>query len=289
MNLNNILENEISRYLKNLDYSSTSSDEDEYRDNETPTISFKDGRSVCFRKHKKSNKQYLNKIIYINDKTNKNEKYIDKIESFKYDFFQIPDYKAKRECLYICGPNQSGKSTYISNYLKYFKKIYSEKNKNFKPIYLFSKLNEDPILDIYDPIRVDIEKFKLNNNTLEKMRDSIVIFDDVDQIHNKTISKKIYDSINEILCNGAHYNIHIIVSNHLCSDYKNTRIILNECSSITVFCKSGSKHQIEYTLKNYLGLSKFQINKVFSLPSRWVTNFKHYPQCVLYSRGIYLL
>ncbi len=294
MNIDDIVKNEMDKYLNSYknnkiyeNYYSTT--DDEYAEIEKPSISFIDGKSICFRKHKNPKKQDLNRIIYISDKYNPEERYIDKIKSYKYEFYQIPNYKAKRDCLYICAPNQSGKSTYVAKYLEYFKKIYSEKNKNFKPIYLFSKLKDDPILDKFNPIRVDMKRFKSNEETLNKMSNSIVIFDDVDQIHDKEISKKIYNTINEILCNGAHFNIHVIITNHLCSDYKNTRVILNEISSITVFCKSGSRHQIEYTLKNYFGLSKQQINKICLLPSRWVTIFKHYPQCVLYSRGLYLL
>ena len=288
MNITELIKNEINRYFDNYNIN------DEYNSNsdsnilceDTPTLSYNDGKSICYKKHKDPNKQYFNKIIYLDDKYNKDEEYINKIKSYDYTFHHIPNIKAKRDCLYICAPNQSGKSTYVSNYLEYFKKIYNEKNKNMKPIYLFSKLKEDPILDKYDPIRININKFRLDNETLEKMANSIAIFDDVDQIHDKKIRTKIYNTIDEILCNGAHFNIHIIITNHLCSDYKNTRVILNECSSITVFCKSGSRHQIRYTLKNYFGLSKDQIDKICKLRSRWVTIFKHYPQCVLYSRGI---
>lgn len=278
-----IIGDEVDNFLK----SDTDDDENIYC--ETPSLSFINGKSICFRKHKDLLQQKLNNIIYMNDKTNANEGFISDINSFKYEYFHIPNYKAKRDCLYICAPNQAGKSTYVSKYLKYFTKIYSKENGNYKPIFLFSKLDTDPILDIFEPIRVDMNNFILKKNTLETLRNSIVIFDDVDQIHDKNISKKIYDTINEILCNGAHFDIHVIVTNHLCSDYRNTRIILNECSSITMFPKSGSSHQIEYTLKNYFGLSKCQIDKICSLRSRWVTIFKHYPQCVLYSHGVYLL
>ncbi len=136
---------------------------------------------------------------------------------------------------------------------------------------------------------MDIERFKLDNDTMEKMRDSMVIFDDVDQIHETKTRKKIYNCINEILCNGRHFDIDLIVTNHHLSDYRNTRTILNESNSITIFPRSGCSHQIEHVLKNYVGLSKDQIEKIKNLPSRWVTIFKRFPLCVLYSSGVYIL
>jgi hypothetical protein len=226
----------------------------------------------------KDDKEY----ICVADKSDDNRK-IKSYMNVNRDFKQIPVEVNKRDCLYICAPNQSGKTTYVARYLELYKKRFPNKT-----IYLFSKLDEDPILDKFEPIRVNINKLKLRNNTLDFLKNSLVIFDDVDQILEKENVKKIQKLINEILCNGAHYNIGIIVTNHLLSDYKNTRCILNECSSITVFPKSGCAHHLEYLLKNYIGFDRNQINRLKDIDSRWVTIFKNYPQIVLYENGAYL-
>lgn len=233
----------------------------------------------CFAiKINKNNKKY----VCVTDKKGENIRNKG-VEDMGSEFYQIPIENNKRDCLYICAPNQSGKTTYVARYLEQYKKRFPKKK-----IFLFSKLEEDPILDKFKPIRVDINKLKLRNNTLDILENSLVIFDDVDQILEKDNIKKIQKLINEILCNGAHFNIGIIVTNHLLSDYKNTRCILNECSSITIFPKSGCAHHLDYLLKNYIGFDSKQINEIKDLDSRWVTIFKNYPQIVLYQNGAFL-
>ena len=248
--------------------------------NLTPSLCFNDdgnnNKTICLYKNKKG-KEF---VISVKDKKD------NIVKSFNKDgeYFHIKNCSSKRDCLYICAPNQSGKTTYCSRYLSQFVKDNPEKD-----IYLFSKIQEDELLDKFDPIRLNIEKFKFRENTLQLFSDSIVIFDDVDQIHDKEVSKKIYNLINSILCEGAHFNINILITNHLLSNYQKTRTILNEVSSITMFPKSGCSHQMEYVLKNYIGLGKKEIAKIKNLNTRWVTIFKNYPQLVLHQNGVYLL
>jgi len=92
-----------------------------------------------------------------------------------------------------------------------------------------------------------------------------------------------------LLKRGRHEDISVVVTNHLLTNYKETRTILNEVNSITFFPKSGSSHGIQYMLKTYVGLAAKQIQRIFTLPSRWITVYKHYPMYVVYEKGIYLL
>lgn len=263
--------------MSKLDYSDS-----EEIDPDSPTFSFTSGNSIAIMKCKGKKKS---KIIFVKDSIKPTEDYIPAIEVKSCEFHQIPNIQAKRDCLYICAPNQSGKTTYLGEYLKYFKKTFPKKN-----IFLFSALHEDPILDKYKPTRVVInEDLLINPIKPEDLQGSFCIFDDIDQIRNKKIRKEIYSMIEEILCNGAHNKISIAVTHHLMTNYKETRTILNEASSITFFPKGGSAQQIKYTLKNYYGLSKKQIQEILNLPSRWVTLFRCYPQVILYSKGLYLL
>lgn len=250
-------------------------------DEHAPTLSLNDGRSLAIQKM--DNKK--TRVIFVKDKMEKGDSYIPEIRSAKGEFHQIPDIKSKRDCLYICAPNQAGKTTYLGEYLKYFKKVYPKKK-----IYLFSSQVNDPILDKYHPIRIELDEDLIQNKlTPDMLANSFVIFDDIDKIRNKKVKKEIYDMIEEILVNGAHNNLNIAITHHLMTNYKDTRVILNECSSITFFPRGGSAQQIRYTLKNYYGLSTKQIEHILKLKSRWVTLFRGYPQVVLYSKGIYLL
>lgn len=193
--------------------------------------------------------------------------------------------KTGRECMFIAGPSGSGKSTYISKYAQEFQDMFPHKR-----VYVFSRLNEDEPIDILDPLRIEINQ-EIVDEPIDpaELEDSLVIFDDTDTIPDKTLNEAIRKLKNDLLETGRHNNVYVLISSHLMTNYKETRTILNECGSITFFPSAGSSHQITYCLKNYFGLNKTQINKIMSLPSRWVTIYKNFPQYVLYSKGIYLL
>ncbi len=196
----------------------------------------------------------------------------------------LPDYQ-NPERSYIAGPSGSGKSTYVSKYLEQLKKVLPDAD-----IFLFSDVNHDPILDKLYPMRIKLDEDFLDNTpSPETLKDSIVIFDDIDSIENRIIKERVGTLRDSLLKRGRHEDISVVVTNHLLTDYKHTRTVLNEVNSITFFPKSGSSHAIQYTLKTYAGLSAKQIQKIFSLPSRWITVYKHYPMYVIYEKGVYIL
>jgi hypothetical protein len=193
-----------------------------------------------------------------------------------------------RETPYIAGQSGSGKSTLTAEYAGNFKKMYKDGD-----IFLFSRLDEDPSLDKIKPTRIKIDDSLVHDPidiTKEIQDGSLIIFDDIDTIQDKKQRDAVYKLLNDVLEIGRHINCYCIVTNHLInpSDRKFGRCILNECSSISFFPKSGNAHQISYVLKNYLGFSTKQIKKVMKLPSRWVTVFKNYPTCVLYEQGCFI-
>jgi len=203
-------------------------------------------------------------------------------------FQHIPDGTNKdnlREILYITGASGSGKSTYTRNYLKEYKKKYKN-----NPIYLFSALKKDKSIDDMKPLRINISDTLIEDPiTIEDLKNSIVIFDDVDSIQNKTHREAVFKILNEIAQTGRHTNTSMIVTNHLSTNGKDTRIILNECNSVTYFPHSGSSRGINYLLQNYLGVDKDIIKKIKNSKSRWATIFKNYPQICMTERDIFLM
>ena len=196
----------------------------------------------------------------------------------------LPNYE-NPERSYIAGPSGSGKSTYVSRHLEQLKKVYPKRD-----IFLFSDVAEDDVLDKLKPMRVKLDEAFLDTEiTPESLKDSIVIFDDIDSIENDKIKNKVGKLRDTLLKRGRHEDISVVVTNHMLTDYKHTRTVLNEVNSITFFPKSGSSHSIQYMLKTYVGLSAKQIQNIFKLPSRWITVYKHYPMYVVYEKGIYLL
>jgi hypothetical protein len=80
-----------------------------------------------------------------------------------------------------------------------------------------------------------------------------------------------------------------VITNHLATNGKDTRRILNEAHSITYFPSSGSVKGINYLLQTYCGMDKKDIVKAKKTKSRWITIFKHYPQIMMGEKNIWLL
>lgn len=196
----------------------------------------------------------------------------------------IPDPE-KREIIYVAGASGSGKSFFTSNYAKQFKKLFPNKN-----IIVFSKLNDDEVIDKLKPIRIEIDEELINNPiTMDELKDSLVIFDDTDTISDKKLINAIQQIKNDVLEIGRHFNIYSVITSHLINDYKRTKTILNEAHRIVVYPFSGSFYSISYVLKNHCGFSNEDIRKVRGLKSRWLCIGRHYPVNVIYEKGAYLL
>ena len=97
-----------------------------------------------------------------------------------------------------------------------------------------------------------------------------------------------YNILNQVLDIGRHYKITCVVTNHLLTNGKDTRRILNEAHTITCFPHSAGG-KIKYMLEEYVGLDKKQIAYLKKQNSRWATIFKNYPQVYMVERELGLL
>lgn len=188
------------------------------------------------------------------------------------------------ERLYVAGPTGSGKSTYCSQYIR----NYLKENKGHR-FFIFSAVNEDEVLDVFNPIRIVLDEEMMEPIDPELLRNSLCLFDDIDSIPNAKIKKTVQDLRDSLITRGRHENITTLSTSHLLSNYKETRVILNECSGITFFPKSGNAFAIDSVLKKYCGLNKNQIQEILNLDSRWVTVYKNYPMFVMSEHCVYLL
>jgi hypothetical protein len=163
-------------------------------------------------------------------------------------FQQVPNPKTEREILYITGRSGSGKSTYTRKYLEEYKKKFKD-----RPIYMFSALPDDPSLDSIKPKRIELDESIISDPiAVEDLKDSVVIFDDIDVLSNKKIRDEVYKILNQVLEIGRHFNITAIVTNHLPTNGKDTRRILNEAHSFTYFPHAATG-RIKYFLVEYFG------------------------------------
>ena len=186
----------------------------------------------------KSSDSKKNKIVSIADDNEADEvkKGFDKIElKDGQKFSPYPNTSIEREICYITGPSGSGKSTWCKNYLKEWVKV------NKKPIYLFSSLSEDSSLDDLKPQRIKLDTLVEDPLDIKEFEEGcITVFDDIDNLSNKKIRDSVYGVLNNILEIGRHFKISCLVTNHLPCMGKDGRRIINECSRVVYFPKSGS-------------------------------------------------
>lgn len=231
--------------------------------------------------------KYLNgktKNIYNKIKNNGDLGKHYKMDDSMFKIYPTQD-KDQRDSIYITGPSGSGKSTFISQFIEEYIKLYPK-----RPVVLFSNKFQDKALDKFRPMRIPLN-FDLVEDPieLEELEKSLVIFDDIDQITNKQIREAVFNLRDRILEEGRSKGISICTVAHQITNYKESRICLNEADYVVFFCKSGAKYQINYFLKNYGGLDKEQIDTVMNLPSRAVVLHKRYPMCVIYQNGCMVL
>jgi hypothetical protein len=198
----------------------------------------------------------------------------------------LPRFNKTERC-YIAGQTECGKTYWCKKYLEQMRKVHPKKK-----IFVFSDVAHDPELDsIKNLIRFELDEELIDKKPIkpEVFKDSICVFDDIGSIQDKQLYKIIQNLRDSLLRRGRHEDISTLITSHLLTNYKDTRIILNECNSITIFCRSGSTYGIKYLLKKYIGLDKKGIQKVLNLPSRWITIYKNHPQYILYEKGVYIL
>jgi energy-coupling factor transporter ATP-binding protein EcfA2 len=229
--------------------------------------------------------KYKKKIVYVEPEPHL--KIIKNIDAGNDGILQqVPNYKTERQILYVTGASGSGKTTYICKYAKIYKKVYPK-----NPIYIFSALKEDTSLDEIEPKRIKISKETLIDDKIliEDLKNSFVIFDDIDCIKEKDLKIEVYNILNECLEVGRHWNISAAISNHLPSNGSYTRRILNEAHSITYFPNSGSIGKIKRFLEEYVGVDKDEFKRIKKSKSRWCTIFKNYPMVIMTQHNIRLM
>lgn len=196
----------------------------------------------------------------------------------------LPDIN-QRSVLYCFGPSGSGKSTYVREFIRNFVRIYPD-----APIFLFSRVEEDPAFSEFDIIHVPLCDQLLNAPIMaaDLPRGSLCIFDDIDSIDDKEIRECVMSIRSDILEIGRHRRLHCCVTSHLASDYRKTRTIINEATQITFF-PGNPQGAIRQFLNVKLGLDKKTCDQILKSPSRWVTISPRFPMFYFDKYKVYLL
>ena len=225
---------------------------------------------------KKRSKKQDNKFLYVDDKANNSTDHYEC--DYNESIQQLPDKETERSILYITGPSGSGKSYYTRNYILEYKKLFPKNN-----IYVFSSLDSDETLDKIPKIkRIKFtDKFMMYDFRITDFKDSLTIFDDIDSETNKLKKIKIFGILSMILNTGRHVRCSVVYTSHLSCAGNETKLILSECHSVTIFVKNMGNRSLKYLLDSYFGLDKHQIDYVKKIDSRWVTLVKTYPSILI--------
>jgi len=189
-----------------------------------------------------------------------------------------------------CGKRGSGKSTSLSSYVSFYKKLFP-KNK----VFLFSQKKEDDILDPVVDKRIDLDTYIDQGGVkLDHFKyPSLVIFDDIDMLTDSKedgkLKTEIYKLMNTLIELGRSKGITVCQTTHIARDHEKTKHILNGCTTFTFF-KHAISQQIKDAMKLYLGLSPSQIKTILSLPNtRQITIFTICPPVVMTDKELFIL
>lgn len=205
--------------------------------------------------------------------------------------FMIPLPSKETERVYIAGKSGSGKSTLAAMYMREYKDMFPKRR-----VILISRHSGEKTYDKIEHVAIPIEAFnpgKVEDEEYEPLdlpdiKDSLVVFDDTDNIQDKKISQAVLKLNEDIISNGRKYNIHVLTLAHQLMDYKRTRNQLNEANRI-VFFNTGSTYHIEQFLTKYAGLAKDVIKRIKCLPSRWTMISMGHPMYILHEHGIFIV
>jgi hypothetical protein len=190
----------------------------------------------------------------------------------------------KREVWYIAGASGSGKSYIARGLAFYYKKLFPDRQ-----VYLVSKLDEDSTLDALPFLkRILVQSFVDDYPDLEEFKDCMVIFDDYDTLTGDA-EKVITKIVDDLAIMGRHTNTTILCLSHYLTNYKKTRLLLNEATHIVVYPLSTSYHALRYLIKNYVGVDEEDLKRQRKLGSRWLMYSKGFPQYMISQKNAELL
>jgi hypothetical protein len=213
----------------------------------------------------------------------KESKEIELDDDGLFELLPNPDPK-KREVWYVCGQSGSGKSWIAKQYAEMYHKLFPSRG-----IYLISKLDKDETLDALKFIkRIPIKSFVDDYPTLEEFKDSLTLWDDYDTLTGD-YEKVVLKIIDDLAIMGRHQNVSMMCLSHYLTNYKKTRLILNEATNIVVYPQSTAYHPLKHLLVNYVGVEEDDLKRWRKLGSRWLQFKKGFPSIMISQRTAEIL
>lgn len=187
------------------------------------------------------------------------------------------------ERVFVAGKSGSGKSTFTAQYIREYTEMFPKRR-----VFLISTHEEEKAYKILPINQIPLdETFLESPPTLTDLEQSLVVFDDTDNLQDKDLQRAVQALNNDLLANGRKYEIHVITLAHQLMDYSRSRILLNEANRVVFF--NGSAYHVQRYLKVYAGLQPKQIRRILDSRSRWTCMGLTVPNYVVTEHEVYVL
>lgn len=204
-----------------------------------------------------------------------------------------------RLTIFLPGNPGAGKSYFASELIQRFPESTN--------ILLFTSLKEHDTN--FDPFKRRINKVRMEPEVLERINvdsirsripvgsDVIALFDDVDKISDKKLSKMVFQILEDLLANGRIHdrrrrggggNIHVIATTHSLNDWLKTKYLTENCNYVALFPQSTTHIQLERLLSK-LGLGKEMCGIIKDTGERVVVIHKTAPMFIIAGPSICLI
>jgi hypothetical protein len=200
-------------------------------------------------------------------------------------YWHIPNKQNLR--IGVFGKSGSGKSMFIARcildtlvpempYAESIVRKYPEMRNQFKKfkIIIISGVSED---EQYDrerqgrmPTRLDIHNTDFQSLTKEFFRNTIAIFDDVENISVNQIKKDILALRNMLLEQGRHVSCQVVTVSHKALSGNDNKIVKSECTHAVFFPRSGPLREIKAFMKEYAQMEQNKIDYLIKLMPRYI-------------------
>jgi hypothetical protein len=243
----------------------------------------RNGVSIASRNIASGGKMYLSILPRNSDSSG--EKW--HIENFKGDpqLSIVPRLDLVNRLL-ISAASGAGKSTFAASWISAFQSA----NRRKKDFFIVSRVNEDRVLDDLPLMqRLDIEDIAEDPLVAEDLENSIILFDDIATIGNRTVRNAILELRDDLMETGRHQNVTLLMINHSLFEGATTKKSLTEATAVIVFPRAGNKYHLRRLFKDYVGFDCTQFKRLLSHNSRWIYVSRTYPQYLVHENGAYLI